>query len=216
MVSRLTSEKKQESRGVRMKQIPDVRHFLSVFIEISRLIFGLCIVLVVFDLVPLTFNGFGVDSAGKLYVGRGHHIEVWEDGTQINNIRKGTSRGYTFTILEDDTILLASGNSVMIMDLDGKTALKRWEESHKETYNELSNKRVFSAVTGVQYHVDRIYGRLTIMQGETMIYQESLWDCFFTWLSLISFPCFVASCLIANVTKQRNDPNYYPGSRFKF
>ena len=85
-----------------------------------------------------------------------------------------------------------------------------------ENYYELSNKRVFSAVTGVQYHVDRIYGRLTILQGETMIYQESLWDCFFTWLSLISFPCFVASCLIANVTKQRNDPNYYPGSRLKF
>lgn len=199
-----------------MKQKPDVRRLLSMFIEISRLVFGLCVLLVVFDLVPLTFNGFGVDSAGKLYIGRGHHIEVWEDGTQINNIRKGTSRGYAFTISEDDTILLASGNSVLIMDLDGTTALKRWEESRKETYNELSNRRVFTAVTGVKYHADRIYGRLTILQDETTIYQEPLVICIFTWVSVISFPCFVASILISKAMKRNDDPDYAPTSRFKF
>lgn len=199
-----------------MKQTPDIKQFLSVFIETSRLIFGLCVLLVFFDLVPLTYNGFGIDSLGKLYVGRGHHIEVWENGTQVNSIRKGTSRGYAFTIQENDTILLASGNSVMIMDLEGRSTLKQWEESHKETYNELSNRRSFTSVAGMRYYVDRIHGRLTILQDETTIYQEPLWACIFTWVSVISFPCFVVSIFIANAMKRHDDPDYHPSSKFKF
>ena len=199
-----------------MKKKPDLRQMLSAFIVISRILFGLCVVLVFFDLVPLTFNGFGVDSIGRLYVGRGHHIEVWENGEQINTIRKGTSRGHKITVQEDDTILLASGNSVMIMDLDGTTTLEKWEEDHEETYDKLSNRRAFTAVTGEQYRVGRLYGRLTIVQNETVIYQEPLWECIFLWVSLISFPCFIVSAIIDKAMKRRDDPNYYPTSRFHF
>ena len=199
-----------------MKKKPDLRQMLSAFIVISRILFGLCVVLVFFDLVPLTFNGFGVDSIGRLYVGRGHHIEVWENGEQINTIRKGTSRGHKITVQEDDTILLASGNSVMIMDLDGTTTLEKWEEDHEETYDKLSNRRAFTAVTGEQYRVGRLYGRLTIVQSETVIYQEPLWECIFLWVSLISFPCFIVSAIIDKAMKRRDDPNYYPTSRFHF
>ena len=189
---------------------------MSASIVISRILFGLCVVLVFFDLVPLTFNGFGVDSIGRLYVGRGHHIEVWENGEQINTIRKGTSRGHKITVQEDDTILLASGNSVMIMDLDGTTTLEKWEEDHEETYDKLSNRRAFTAVTGEQYRVGRLYGRLTIVQNETVIYQEPLWECIFLWLTFISFPCFIVSAIIDKAMKRRDDPNYYPTSRFHF
>lgn len=189
---------------------------MSASIVISRILFGLCVVLVFFDLVPLTFNGFGVDSIGRLYVGRGHHIEVWENGEQINTIRKGTSRGHKITVQEDDTILLASGNSVMIMDLDGTTTLEKWEEDHEETYDKLSNRRAFTAVTGEQYRVGRLYRRLTIVQNETVIYQEPLWECIFLWVSLISFPCFIVSAIIDKAMKRRDDPNYYPTSRFHF
>lgn len=199
-----------------MKKKPDLRQMLSAFIVISRILFGLCVVLVFFDLVPLTFNGFGVDSIGRLYVGRGHHIEVWENGQQINTIRKGTSRGHAFTILENDTILLASGNSVMIMDLEGTTTLEKRKEDHEKTYDKLSNQRIFTAVTGEQYRVGRLYGRLTIVQNETVIYQEPLWECIFLWLTFISFPCFIASVIIEKVMKRHDDPNYYPASRFHF
>lgn len=199
-----------------MKKQTDLKQILSAFVVISRILFGLCIVLVFFDLVPLTFNGFGVDSIGRLYVGRGHHIEVWENGELVNSIHKGTSRGHKFTVLENDTILLASGNSVMIMDLEGTTTLEKWEEDHEKTYDELSNQRIFTAVTGEQYRIGRLYGRLTIVQNENVIYQEPLWECIFLWLTFISFPCFFASFIIEKAMKRCNDPYYYPTSRFNF
>lgn len=191
----------------------DFRKILEGFIVISRAVFALCFFLVFLDLLSVTFNGFGVDSAGRLYVGRGQHIEVWENGEQVDNIRKGTSRGHAFTVLEDDTILIASGNNVWIMDLEGTTFLESWEEENKETYETLSDQRIFTTVTGERYIAGSAYGRLTILQGETVIYQEPLWECVFGWLFVISFPCVFVSFIIEKIMNREDD---YPSSRFKF
>ena len=153
----------------------DFRKVLSAIFVISPMIFRICIFLVFLDLLPIAYNGFGVDSAGRLYVGRGHHIEVWEDGQRVNTIRKGTSRGYVFTVQEDDTILLAMGHSVMVMDLEGTTILKDWEDERQETSDLLEeNKFVFTDVTGAQYYAGNLRGRFSILRGKTVIYQEPL------------------------------------------
>lgn len=198
-----------------MKGRPDFRKILDAVIVISCLICGLSFFLAMIDLVPLTFNGFGVDSVGRLYVARGHHIEVWENGEQVHTIRKGTSRGYQFTVLEDDTLMVASGNSVMIMNLEGTEFLDSWEEEDKKTYDDLAERRVFTAVTGERYRIGRLHGRMVILRGETVVYREPLIACILNKLFAASLPCVIAGVIMEVVRKRREDPDYTT-SKFKF
>lgn len=197
-----------------MKQKIDFRRILSGFIILSRLVLGLCMFPVYTGLAPDSLNGFGVDSAGRLYLGLGHRIEVWENGQQVKTIRKGTSRGYMITIQADDTILIASGVHVMVIDLEGTTVLESYEEDAEETWDTLvKQQHRFTDVHGETYTAGRLRGRITILHGKTVIYQEPLWACICTWLWRISLPCVIASFIIEYVMKREDD---YPKSRFTF
>lgn len=70
------------------------------------------------DVSPF-LSGFAADSQGRLYVGRDKRIEIFEGGKLIGEISPRTARGYTFTVLPDDTILVYTGSMQRILDLQG-------------------------------------------------------------------------------------------------
>ena len=163
-----------------------------LFLIASQTVFLLCTFLFVTGIVSFGFNGFGVDSSGKIYVGIGHKIEVFEDGKKILTIKKGTSRGYCFTIQKDDTILLAGGEDVFIFDLCGKHTIAQWKDPSIEDHLE---ENMYSFVTsgGDVYSATSPMGRLTIYHDEKPIYKMPLQDYVGTILFFISIPFFVIS-----------------------
>lgn len=164
---------------------------------ISMTIFFVCAVLIIIGLVPMTYHGFAVDSNGKLYVGYGQKINVYEGGTKIYTIKNRTSRSYHFTILENDTILLTSGGTnVCIMNLQGDTVLKEWTEKDKETDKSLkANVFSFIAADGTYYTASRNFGLLRIYHGDKMIYRSSIVCAIVISLAYINIPFYVASVL---------------------
>lgn len=66
-----------------------------------------------------SFHGFGVDSSGKLYVGRMQQIEVYQSGEHIDTLTIPPQRGWTISVAEDDTIVVADGTYVHTLSLDG-------------------------------------------------------------------------------------------------
>ena len=168
-----------------------VFHFLIA----SQAVFFLCSFLLITGIVSFDFHGFGVDDSGKVYVGIGHKIEVFENGEKIHIIKKGTSRGYCFTIQEDDTILLARGEDVFILDLYGEDVIAHWKDHSVEDRLE-ENKYSFVTSDCDVYSAVYPMGRLTICHNENPIYKIPLQDYVITILFFISIPFFMIGVYI--------------------
>ena len=111
------------------------------------LVLAFCLVLMNTGRVSITYSGFGVDSAGVLYVGKEGVIEKYDGNKMIGEISPQTSRGYAFTVKEDDTILLSTADMVYKLDLSGKV-LDEWEDEGTSTFNDLQFIRKFIAKDG--------------------------------------------------------------------
>ena len=114
-------------------------------------------------------NGFGVDSAGKLYVGRCHKIEVYEYGKLINTIDSRSGRGWAMTVV-DDQIIVANSTGVHTWDLNGN-ALKH-DPDPGNMVAELSMMKETQGTDGNQYQMkSRVFGITKITKGTEIIYR---------------------------------------------
>lgn len=167
----------------------------NLFIVTSLIIFFICALLLIFEVVSFSFHGFGVDSTGKLYVGAGHKIDVFENGKKVNTIRNLTSRGYVFTIRNDDTILLASGTTLVTLDLQGEI-IEQWESTNDTISKLRKSKSFFGASNGETYTASWPFGRLTICCGSEIVYKMPLFDFTIMLILVLDIPCFVLSIVI--------------------
>lgn len=149
-----------------------------------HILFGMVLIIVWFicmgtilsNKVSLTMNGFAVDNTGRLYIGKGYGIEVYEGDTFLRKISPKTSRGYMFTIVDGDTIVVSTASFVYHMDLDGKVLAKE-EDKGTKVYNELQrNKNSFIDENGLNYTLTRPFGRAQISDGEKVIYKMPTLD----------------------------------------
>ncbi len=70
--------------------------------------------------VCVSYNGFAVDEDSNLYLGKASCIEVLRpDGEVLRNLSSYTSRGYKFTITEDQTMKISTGDYLYQTDLLG-------------------------------------------------------------------------------------------------
>lgn len=73
----------------------------------------------------LSYNGFGVDIYGNLYIGEYQYIKVLSPrGEELRQISSETSRGYEFCIVNGETIYINLGDYFFIKNLDGETIEK--------------------------------------------------------------------------------------------
>ena len=74
------------------------------------------------------YEGVAVDSSGRIYIGVGRGINVYEDGVRVDRIMEDViARGFYEYTIEDDKIHLWHNNEIFkILTLDGET-----EEIHE-------------------------------------------------------------------------------------
>lgn len=126
--------------------------------------------------VSLSYSGFGVDSAGILYLGTDAGIKKYDDGELIGSINPQTSRGYIFTIQKDDTILLSTASRIYKLDRSGNI-LDQQEDIGTSTFNELQKtKKHFVAQNGCEYVMQSSLGRVIICSDDEIIYQMPILD----------------------------------------
>ncbi|MBQ3548111.1 MAG: hypothetical protein IJA44_06535 [Clostridia bacterium] len=152
-----------------------------------------CLVLMNVGNVSITYSGFGVDSAGVLYVGKEGVIEKYDGDKMVGTISPQTSRGYAFTVKEDDTILLSTADMVYTLDLSGKV-LDKWEDEGTSTFNDLQFIRKFIAKDGCQYTMKLHFGRTIICSGEDVIYKMPMLDYIVRILLCL---CFIGAFVFA-------------------
>lgn len=154
----------------------------------------ICGFLLITESVAFSFNGFAVDSQDQLYVGRGHSIDVIENGEIVQAITTCTSRSFAFTILNGDTILLSTGSKVCTTDTSGANIIEQWDDTNSKTYHELNqNKFEFHSANGETYTASRRWGLLKIYRGSEQIYQMPIFDYIVMLITAISVPLFVIS-----------------------
>lgn len=86
--------------------------FILWFIGISLPLLGL---------VTHSWNGFGVDSQGRVYVGGVDFIDVYSSGKRVDRIYHfgRYDKRYYITVLPDDTIYLLGKGCEKIISIDG-------------------------------------------------------------------------------------------------
>lgn len=171
--------------------------YLATFSVLFFCIIVTCLTLILSGAVNLSIHSFAVDTNHRLYVGTENKILVYQNGELVNTINPHTSKGYMFTICEDETIMLAAPSKVYIMDLKGDI-VREYEDFNM--YNKLKTKRnSFTASNGDEYRKVGALGRTRIIKNnQDTVYRISLLSVivkFFIIFSAISILVFPV-CLI--------------------
>lgn len=137
--------------------------------------------------VSISYSGFAIDSSDNLYVGKESKIEKYHDGVFIETINPKTSRGYAFTILDNDTILLSTASTVYTLDLDGNVISER-EDFGTKTFNSLQHQKKFTAANGKTYFLKSSFGRKQIVSEDgDVIYNMPVKDYIVKLLIITAF-----------------------------
>lgn len=166
---------------------------LDILYAILALSMLCCIVsafLLLFGIVNISYTGFGVDSNGRVYVGRGHRIEVWDANQLLYTVQNHTSRGYVFSI-QDDTILLSTGSTVYSMDLHGKELSRSKDINARVSHQLEKDKFAPVVVNDDQYTISYVLGFLQIYQNEEIIYCMPILDYAIKVLSAVNNPLLI-------------------------
>ena len=136
------------------------------------LIIIFCIFSIASGSADIQIKSFAVDSAERMYVGTESRIDVFDQGVHVFSISPQTSRGYMFTITEDDTILLSTGTIVYSMELDGKV-IGSWDDKASGVYNNLQKSRSgFISKNNDIYTKKNTFGRTKIVKNDDITVYE--------------------------------------------
>ncbi len=175
-------------------EIPVSAYKYFVFIFLLALINMMCFTCIPPGTISLTMQVFAVDSMHRLYLGKETKIEVLEGDVIVKTISPKTSRGYAFTITENDTILLDNGAYIYTLDLDGNELSKKpWNASID------NNTWIFNAKDGTKYKLSSPFWRYQINHitegGVKTVYKMPLFDYVIKLFDIFSFMCFIILAL---------------------
>lgn len=145
----------------------------------------------------LSIKGFGLDSNQNLYVAKEGKIIVYNnDDVDVNTKDIDVFDGdYNFTVLHNDTLLLAYSNIVYTMDVSGNIISQK-EDEHQNTYNQLKDsKNEYIDIYGNKYLYVNNWGyysieRLDKDKHET-IYKMPVSDYISLIINIVYFVSFV-------------------------
>lgn len=125
--------------------------------------------------VAMTYEGYAVDSAERIYVGKNTGIEVYDGAEKIRTISPRTSRCYKFTVQENDTILLSTGKTVYLIDQDGET-IEQYQDDLMRTYRDIeSEQKHFTSASGTEYEQTNMFGYYRIMRSDGVCVYSMPW-----------------------------------------
>lgn len=154
---------------------PKYRKLMRALAIPAALIFVLAIVAMTTGAMSLSYSGVAVDAAGRLYLGRGGKIEVYEAGEQVDTIAPHLDKSFVFT-LRDGRLVLSTGKEVTTLDLKGNVIDSRTDEGGT-VYKELKPLRgSFAADDGTVYTLrhEMLAAQVTADDG-AVLYSEPDW-----------------------------------------
>ena len=154
---------------------PKYRKLMRALAIPAALIFVLAIVAMTTGAMSLSYSGVAADDAGRLYLGRGGKIEVYEDGQKVNVIAPEVDKSFVFTIREGQ-LVLSTGKVVTTLDLQGNVIDSKTDEG-KAVYQQLKSQRhSFTAADGTVYTLrhEMLAAQLVTDDG-TVLYSEPGW-----------------------------------------
>ncbi len=154
---------------------PKYRKLMRALAIPTALIFVLAIVAMNTGAMSLSYSGVAADDAGRLYLGRGGRIEVYEAGQNVETMKPDVSKSFIFT-LRDGHLVLSTGKEVTTLDLQGNVIESKTDEG-KAVYQQLKSQRHrFTAADGTVYTLrhEMLAAQVTTGDG-TVLYSEPGW-----------------------------------------
>ena len=154
----------------------------------------------------ISYQGFAVDNEENFYLGfYSGKIKKINDGKVLKTISAQTSRGYDFTITENDTLYITCGDVAYFVDLDGNI-LEKITDNIQPFYKYRYNKSVFVASDGTKYERKINFGKTKFIkhqdQQEITVYEMPLED-YLAKLILVVGSVIIYGTIIVFIIKQR-------------
>lgn len=147
---------------------------LAAFVIPHVLVLAICMVLMLSGAASPFWNyGFGVDSAGKVYVGENRKISIIENGEKVGSIPTWPG-SYYVTVDEQDHVRIITYSKIRVLTLSGNV-IEVIEESNSKEYAHIS--RYWKSVetpSGDVYKVVNSFGWPRIVKnGTETVYRMS-------------------------------------------
>lgn len=141
---------------------------------------GIICIFVFFLLISLgtasmEFRGFGIDADGKLYIGRLHQIEIYEDNTRVNTIIPPVERDWVMTVDPSGKIVISAAGFVLTLDVNG-TVIDKQVDVNDKRYNEICVIQQLEDLDGNAYVLKHKWIRPTILKNGSVVYMVPLID----------------------------------------
>ena len=170
---------------------------MIIFTNIIAILLGFSLFSVATGKANIVLNGIAVDSKGVVYIGYDKSIEVYNESKFIKKIPIPTSRGYEFTI-DDDNIVFFTGEYIYLLSLDGKVIDKKLDSYENHVYS----KNTFKSESGDVYKIESVLLKTKVIKNNNEImYQISDRDL----IAKIFFEISVLSVAILIVPEIKDD-----------
>lgn len=154
---------------------PGSRRLIRLLAIPALLVFLLTGIAVLRGSIALSYSSMAVDAEGRLYLGRGDRIEIYEAGTRTASIAPKAGKSYLFT-LQGEELVLSTGKTVITLDLQGN-GIDQQPDENGTVYQQLkAQKGTFTAADGTVYTLrhEMLATEVTAQDG-TVLYAEPGW-----------------------------------------
>ena len=154
---------------------PKYRRLMRALAIPAILIFVLSVIAMVTGRMALSYEGIAADDAGRLYLGRGGKIEVYEAGQKVSAITPHVDKSFLFTV-RDGQLLLSTGKTVVTLDLQGNEVEQQADEDGA-LYKELkAQRRSFTAADGTVYTLrHEMLAAQVVTDSGSVVFSEPGW-----------------------------------------
>lgn len=153
---------------------PKYRRLMRALAIPAILIFVLSVIAMVTGRMALSYEGIAADDAGRLYLGRGGKIEVYEAGQKVSTITPHVDKSFLFTVRDGQ--LLSTGKTVAALDLQGNEVEQQTDEDGA-LYKELkAQRRSFAAADGTVYTLrHEMLAAQVVTDSGSVVFHEPGW-----------------------------------------
>lgn len=154
---------------------PKFRKLMRMLAIPAALILVLSVIAIAAGAMALSYSGVAVDEAGRLYLGRGSKIEVYQAGEKVGTIHPQVDKSFIFTVRNEE-LLLSTGKTVITLDLQGNSVDEQTDENGA-LYQELKpQRRSFTAADGTEYTLrHELLAAQVISDDGMVLYSEPAW-----------------------------------------
>ena len=154
---------------------PKFRRLVRALAIPAAVILVLAVIAMATGAMALSYSGVAADDAGRLYLGRGGSIEVYQAGQRVDTIKPHADKSFVFTI-RDGQLVLSTGKTVVTLDLQGN-AIDQQEDQDGAVYQAIKPlRRSFTADDGTVYTLRReMLAAQVVTDSGTVAYSEPLW-----------------------------------------